>query len=537
MADTPEDGGQGDGAVSGATATARPVTAKPTIDVDNASFEDDATDTKHPTPPPGTLRNPRMSLKRRITRPSFMLDLVEGSPVGEYEIQAQIGEGAMGTVYSAVHPLIGKKVAIKVLKPELCANQASIDRFVHEAQAVNQIGHPNIVDVFMLSELPDGRAYFVMEWLQGEDLKTRLARGPITAGDACDILDGIARALDAAHAKEIVHRDLKPDNVFLHQVEAGPLMVKLLDFGIAKLVRVTPGTEKTQTGNMLGTPRYISPEQARGIQVDHRSDIYSLGVMAYEMLAGRPPFQGETAMDLVVKHLGEEPPPLSQFTKIPKSLEQCVMRMLEKDPAKRPTLEEVRGILIDPSKRLTPMPSRHMTSMGMGEPLPRPKRWPIALAAVGAVGLGVLTWKLVSRKVEPSSLQTAAPPPAIATPTPPPVVTPPAPTRGTLEVNVTGSRDAVILVDGQEWGRGASIKIELAPGGHDVVVKPQGRPPITQHVAIVAGSPNTVTIAVPEPVVRVAPPKRDPKAGMTSNKPPPPTVHSDDELLSPKGHK
>jgi serine/threonine-protein kinase len=114
---------------------------------------------------------------RRITRPSMLLDLQEGTPVGEYEIQAQIGEGAMGTVYSAVHPLIGKTVAVKVLKPELCSNQATIDRFVQEAQAVNKIGHPNIVDVFSLGELTDGRAYMIMEWLRGEDLRTRLSRG------------------------------------------------------------------------------------------------------------------------------------------------------------------------------------------------------------------------------------------------------------------------------------------------------------------------------------------------------------------------
>src|SRR5690242_12999051 len=121
-----------------------------------------------------------------------MLQLTPGMMVGEYELGEQIGEGAMGTVYTGIHPLIGKKVAVKVLKPELCANQASIDRFVHEAQAVNKIGHPNIVDVFSLGELEDGRAYMVMEWLRGEDLKTRLARGPMSVHDSCDILDGIA---------------------------------------------------------------------------------------------------------------------------------------------------------------------------------------------------------------------------------------------------------------------------------------------------------------------------------------------------------
>jgi len=471
-----------------------------------------------------------------------MVELKEGSPVGEYEIQDQIGEGAMGTVYSAVHPVIGKRVAIKVLKPELCANQGTIDRFVHEAQAVNQIGHPNIVDVFSLGELPDGRAYMVMEWLRGEDLKSKLARGPVSVPDACDILDGIARALEAAHAKQIVHRDLKPDNVFLHQVDNGPMMVKLLDFGIAKLVRVSPGTEKTQTGNMLGTPRYISPEQARGVQVDYRSDIYSLGVMAYEMLAGRPPFKGETAMDIVVQHLNEPAPALGQFTKVPKSLEQCVMAMLEKDPALRPTLDEVRAILLDPTRRLTPMPTR-MTPAA----LKRPTRWPyVLLALVAAGGLGVLSWKLVADRAKeskpaPVAIPTEAPTPAVPTPTPPAPAgsdVAPASTVGTLVVSVSGSKDAVIAVDGEEKARGASLKVELEAGDHELTVKPPGRPPITQTIAVNAGESNSFTIVVPPMSTASRPPPRTAKKDVkvepkqTESK-----MSKDDELLAPKRHK
>jgi serine/threonine-protein kinase len=505
---------------------------KPTSPPSGVEVHDEET-SKVPTPP---TRSTRQSLGRNVARPSFLLDLQEGSPVGEYEIQQQIGEGAMGTVYSAIHPLIGKRVAVKVLKPELCANPGQVDRFVQEAQTVNRIGHPNIVDVFSLGELPDGRAYMVMEWLRGEDLKTRLARGPITVADACDILDGIARALDAAHAKDIVHRDLKPDNVFLHQVDNGPLMVKLLDFGIAKLVRVTPGMEKTQTGNMLGTPRYISPEQARGISVDARSDIYSLGVMAYEMLAGRPPFQGETAMDLVVKHLSEEPPPLSQFAKVPKSIEQCVMRMLAKEPALRPSLETVRQVLVDPTRRFTPAPPRGTMRVKM--PMAPVSRRPIfAIAGVCSIALGIATWWIVSTAQRdaraPAPAPTPAPAPAVApappTPAPAPAPAPPPPARATLQIDVTGSKDAVILVDGKEWGRGESIKVELDPGAHDIVVKPPGRKPVEQEVDLRADQLKLVSIDVPPPPparpVRVPPrpqPKKDPK------KP-----SSDDDLLRP----
>jgi serine/threonine protein kinase len=472
-----------------------------------------------------------------------MVELAEGSMVGEYEVQAQIGEGAMGTVYSGIHPLIGKRVAIKVLKPELCANQASIDRFVHEAQAVNKIGHPNIVDVFSLGELEDGRAYFVMEWLRGEDLKIKLTHGSIMVNEACDILDGIARALEAAHAKDIIHRDLKPDNVFLHQVDNGPLMVKLLDFGIAKLVRTTPGAEKTQTGNMLGTPRYISPEQARGVHVDHRSDIYSLGVMAYEMLAGQPPFDGETAMDLVVKHLNEEPPELSQFARVPKNLEQCVMRMLAKDPAGRPSLEEIRGILADPSRRLTPLPRSSATPLPIK---PSRSRWPLVLgvAVVLLAGAGFATWKLVLNKSD-DKLSAAAGEAPLAGEAPEPVqvvtneqlpsgVKPSAEAPGTLDIEVTGAKDSIIYVDGEEWGRGASIRVPLKPGSHEIKVKPPGRAAIVQTTTIAPGQDNKMTIVVPKEKTVVI---RRGGGGKTQPKETPPPPPSDDALLAPTKKK
>jgi tRNA A-37 threonylcarbamoyl transferase component Bud32 len=463
----------------------------------------------------------------------FMLALQGGSPVGEYVIQDQIGEGAMGTVYSAIQPLIGKTVAIKVLKPELCMNQVTIDRFINEAQAVNRIGHPNIVDVFSLGELPDGRAYMVMEWLRGEDLKARLTRGPLSVADACDILDGIARALDAAHAKDIVHRDLKPDNVFLHQIESGPVMVKLLDFGIAKLMRAQK-MEKTATGNMLGTPRYISPEQARGIDVTHRSDIYSLGVMAYEMLAGRPPFQGETAMDLVIKHLSESPPPLSQFTRVPRALEHCVMRMIEKDPAQRPTLTEVRQILVDPTRKLARPPLL--------------RRAPLIAGGVVLAGVaGFVAWKLATGGRDTAEVAAPAP---IAKVEPPPVaaavdhkpdkkvdeieapVT--APRRGTLEVRLDKPDGAIVLVDNHEW-RG---KQEIEEGEHDVEVRANGGSR-KRRVKIGAGESQVVMMDVPAPVARppvnVAAKRPPPPPPVKKPPPPPPTTKLDENvILRPK---
>jgi serine/threonine protein kinase len=487
---------------------------------------------------------------RRITRPSMILDLEEGTPVGEYEIQAQIGEGAMGTVYSAVHPLIGKTVAIKVLKPELCANQASIDRFVQEAQAVNRIGHPNIVDVFSLGELEDGRAYMVMEWLRGEDLKVRLARGPMGVPEACEILDGIARALEAAHAKDIIHRDLKPDNVFLHQIESGPMMVKLLDFGIAKLVR-TQTMEKTQTGKMLGTPAYISPEQARGIDVTYRSDIYSLGVMAYEMFSGRPPFQGDSAMDLVVKHMNEPPPPLSPLVRLPRPLEVCVMRMLDKDPAMRPSLEDVRMILADPTRRVSSL----LTMRTRPKPKPKRRRWPKALLGLVVIaGVATATWQVLERqRAREAEAEAPVPAPAVAAapqagalapqpqapaqPGEAPAQPAPDPGLGQLEITVTGSKDAVISIDDVERGRGSVLKVDVRVGSHTIEVKPPRGTAIRRTIDVVSGQPNKVDVAVAAPrppVVRPAPrPIVRPKPPPVRPKPPPP---DEDDLLRPKGH-
>src|SRR5215470_18149964 len=215
-----------------------------------------------------------------------------GQMVGEFEVGKMLAVGGMGVIYSATHPVIGKRAAIKVLHPRLCDDEEAVDRFLTEARAANQIGHPNIVDVFAFGALSDGRSYMVMEWLAGESLAQRLHRGPLSLGEALGVLEQTADALDAAHEKHIIHRDLKPDNIFLVPVRGGRTLVKLLDFGIAKLVK--PDAEvtlkSTRPGSILGTPGYLAPEQARGQTVDGRTDIYSLGCVVFEMLAGRPPF-------------------------------------------------------------------------------------------------------------------------------------------------------------------------------------------------------------------------------------------------------
>ena len=277
----------------------------------------------------------------------FTRDVAPGTMVGEYRIESKIGEGGMGAVYAAVHPLIGKKTAIKVIHAELGTDAIVVERFVQEARSVNQIGHPNIVDVFSFGKLPDGRPYFAMELLQGENLRMRASRTFMPLADAIQIVDEIAGALEAAHEKHIVHRDLKPDNVFLAQARR-QIVVKLLDFGIAKLAAADGGLSKTSTGELIGTPGYLSPEQARGKNVDHRTDIYALGVMLYELVTGRLPFMAESAMDIVMMHITEQPRrPRELVSDLPPALDQLIVQMLDKEPDRRPALVEVRHVFAE----------------------------------------------------------------------------------------------------------------------------------------------------------------------------------------------
>ncbi len=264
------------------------------------------------------------------------VDLKPGAQVGEYRVEAKLGAGGFGTVYRAQHPVIGKTAAIKVLAREFSSKPEMVARFIDEARAVNQIRHKGIIDIFAFGSLPDGRHYFVMELLEGMSLDAYIRqKGHVPVGEAIPIMRGIARAVDAAHLAGIAHRDLKPDNVFLVIDREGDAHTKLLDFGIAKLLSERRG--RTQTGTPIGTPQYMSPEQARGVNVDTLTDVYSFGAMAYEMLTGRVPFEGVTVMDTLLKQISEEAqPPSTVCSDVSVELDAPILRMLSKDPAKRP---------------------------------------------------------------------------------------------------------------------------------------------------------------------------------------------------------
>jgi serine/threonine-protein kinase len=264
-----------------------------------------------------------------------------GEQFGNYRAIELLGEGGMGAVYLAEHPGIGRRVAVKVLHKNYIRDDQLLARFLNEARAANAIRHPNIIEILDSGVIADGTPFLVMELLEGESLGTRLRRtGALPVATALDFAYQTASALGAAHKKGIVHRDLKPDNLFVipdsHDTERE--RIKVLDFGIAKLQQgPSSDSVKTRTGTLMGTPIYMSPEQCRGTRaVDHRSDMYSLGVILYEMLIGQPPFVSEGFGELVNMHLNVAPPsPRAHRPEIPAALDALVLKMLAKSPDDR----------------------------------------------------------------------------------------------------------------------------------------------------------------------------------------------------------
>jgi serine/threonine protein kinase len=263
---------------------------------------------------------------------------------GRYKILRRIGEGGMGIVYEAEHVVIEKRVALKVLREDFSRRPELVERFRQEARSASRIGHENIVDISDFGETPSGANYFVMEMLNGEDLAMLLAReGSLNPEFAVSVVLQCCKGLGAAHAKGIVHRDMKPENIFLIEREGRCDVVKLVDFGIAKMSDVetpgAPGRKLTKTGMIFGTPEYMSPEQASGKSLDHRVDIYALGVILYELLSGRVPFVGDTFMGVLTQHMFEDPPKLREINPnaiVPAALESVVVKALAKEA--KPTL-------------------------------------------------------------------------------------------------------------------------------------------------------------------------------------------------------
>ncbi len=266
--------------------------------------------------------------------------LPRGTTIADFEIKRAIGEGGMGIIYLGVHPLIGKRVAIKVIGKELAENPKASSRFIMEARSVNEIGHHNIVDIISIGKLDDGRTYLIMEYLEGLSLRELMDRaGPLSPPKVLPLFQQICSAMEAIHNKGFVHRDLKPPNIFILQRPPHPY-VKVLDFGLAKLwlkpARGRKVTEVTEVGSLLGTPAYMSPEQCRGKKVDFRTDIYSMGVVLYELITGQHPFpKAKSSLELISCHSLEVPRPPSELVDISDALERVISRAMDKAPDRR----------------------------------------------------------------------------------------------------------------------------------------------------------------------------------------------------------
>jgi serine/threonine-protein kinase len=447
---------------------------------------------------------------------------------GEYRLIKKLGEGGFGAVYEAEHPVLRRRAAVKVLHQVAGMDSDAVLRFISEAQAANQIRSRHIVDVFSFGKLPNGRHFYVMDLLDGEPLDRYLRREK-----RCDLtttlqlLRPIAEALDAAHAAGVVHRDLKPQNVFLAWEQSGDTVPKLLDFGMAKLLGES--AVQTVSGVPVGTPLYMSPEQARGEKVDGRSDVYALGVLCHEMLTGRVPFTGESPLAVLVSHLTITPPRASDvFTTLPRELDEPILQMLHKEASGRPgtasaavtaliaAAERAGYVVPDGMPRLprpkdlpppaastfsphpiTPepvaeaTPSRRELGLGATHPAPSAARptWPIVAGFVVLVAVAALLGRSVLQApASPSSAAVEAtpraevPPAPLAPSVPPPVPVAPAPEPAAPESPPHPER-VQLSVRGAPPGARVSLGDQALGAAADPIALPYGTAPLLLTVA------------------------------------------------------
>ncbi len=407
-------------------------------------------------------------------------DTLLGTVVGHrFEIVSRIGAGGMGVVYKARQLGMDRWVAVKLLLKELAHDDKVVKRFKIEALAASRLTHPNTIRIYDFGQTQDGDLYIAMEFLEGQSLERALRRGgPMSARRVLHILKQIAASLAEAHSKGIVHRDLKPDNIFLTTVDGDPDFVKVLDFGVAKLREADKrqGT-LTQAGVIFGTPRYMAPEQCRSMNVDHRADIYALGVIAYEALTGIPPFDADSPLAILIQHVQEPPKPLALArpdVEVPEEVERLVMRCLEKAPERRfqsahdlqaeiarievglagryervVFVEGPRAIQVSDTAK-TALNTVPVQDIEAGR---RPSRglWLVATAVVG-VGLGLgmwgAGWLQPERDEEAATISAPAPAPAAGTPDPGAPQEPPKPR--TVQVRFVSDPPGARVLDGDQ---------------------------------------------------------------------------------------
>jgi eukaryotic-like serine/threonine-protein kinase len=397
-----------------------------------------------------------------------------------YKVLRKLGEGGMGAVYLAEHVVIEKKVALKVLAPELARRPDLVARFLQEARSASRIGHENVIDISDFGQSPDGLVYISMEFLDGKDLGEIVrSKGAMEWSQAREIVLQICRALRAAHDKGIVHRDMKPENIFLIQREGQPHFVKILDFGIAKVMGLDPnGPRLTRTGMIFGTPEYMAPEQAEGKDTDHRADIYAVGCILYHLMTGQTPFIAESFMTMLTKHLMEDPvAPSMRRPDLPISpgMDALVLKALEKDRDNR--WQSMAELLEAVSACPGPEQASNQPIKGQ------------TLAMGGANALAAIR-PVRSKSAPPETQKVSRKAVDAAVPSPAPSTAPPA----------ASSRKTVVLVGaGVALGVGVAAWLALSPRGKP----PEPAAPVAPTAAMQATAP--AAMPSPPPPAAVAP--------------------------------
>lgn len=457
---------------------------------------------------------------------------------GRYRVERILGEGGMGVVYRCIHTIIGKKVAMKVLRADLARDKEVTERFLNEARSASAIGNPHIIDISDFGLLPDGSTYFVMEFLEGDPL-TKIVEGgkPVPVARLVNIARQLAEGLAAAHTAGIVHRDLKPDNIHLISRGGEKDFVKILDFGIAKVSTSTEG-RLTRAGAVFGTPHYMAPEQAAGAPVDHRGDIYSYGVILYELASGKVPFDADNFMGILTQHMYKAPVPIRalvpQPQEVPPGLEAIVLKCLSKRPEQRyQSMEEVLADLDKLRAGAIPAAVPEMmnrsggfnvpadyfkTGAQAGMPAPMPasplelgvvrSKWPLyagiagVLTAVGVVGAIFALGTDSTAKPEPTA--SVAPPP----PKPEPTPEPPKPAKKQVVLAIEPI-DAQVFAGSESLGQ-SPVVIELGEGEKkEVEIKRDGFRPRSLTVDTSEAKLSVKLVRIPG--VRYVPPVKKPE--------------------------